>query len=72
MSTNNASGFTALPGGYRIDSGIYHQIISSGYWWSSTPISFMAWGRRLSYFNSYINRYCDNKGFGFSVRLVKD
>ena len=67
----NESGFTALPGGFR-DYGL-GGIGYTGYWWSSTEVSAdHAWGRFLIYDAGVVLRDAFYKGFGFSVRCVKD
>lgn len=67
----NESGFTALPGGYRINSnGAFLFIRSAGYWWSSgiDPVI-----RHLNYDYSYVDKFNSyNKQVGYSVRCVKD
>ena len=69
----NKTGFSALPGGYRVNNGTFNYIPSYGYWWSSSEpgISF-AWSRYLGYDYSYVSRFSYNKEFGFSVRCVRD
>ena len=75
---NNAefgtSGFTALPGGYRISSGSYISMGNGGDFWSSTEgYSFNAWNRILNYGYSGVLRYYSNsKQDGFSVRCLRD
>lgn len=73
QTSNNASGFTALPGGYRDYSGGYDGIGDHARFWSSTEgdISW-AWGRVLSYNRSGVYRGDYGKGGGFSVRCVRD
>ena len=69
----NESGFTALPGGYRYDGGVFSDIGNYGGWWSATESnSYYAWFRNLSNAGSYIYRYYYNKELGFSVRCLKD
>jgi uncharacterized protein (TIGR02145 family) len=70
----NSSGFAGLPGGYRNDIGIYRGIGYNGYWWSSTAFDiFYAWYRFLHYnSNKDVNSLYYIKGFGFSVRCIKD
>jgi uncharacterized protein (TIGR02145 family) len=69
----NESGFTALPGGYRISNGTYGSMSTNTAYWSSTESnSLFAWYRRLDYSNTGIYRYDNNKVYGFSVRCVKD
>ena len=70
---NNESGFTALPGGYRVDHGTFDGIGSNGGWWSSTELSSThAWYRGLDYNDSDVLRYYFSKHNGFSVRCVRD
>ena len=70
----NETGFTALPGGYRgfID-GTFYNIGSSGIWWSSTEgNASKAWDLFLNCSSSDVIRGTTWKGFGFSVRCVRD
>jgi uncharacterized protein (TIGR02145 family) len=75
MSTNNSSGFTALPGAYRSDSGTFEECDgSSGYWWSASTKRASGAGARYLY-NCHVslNRFTEYyKKNGFSVRLIKD
>jgi uncharacterized protein (TIGR02145 family) len=69
----NESGFTGLPGGYRLANGTYNSIGNYGGWWSSTEYdSYIAWNRELYYNFSYVGRYDYSKRYGFSVRCVRD
>jgi uncharacterized protein (TIGR02145 family) len=67
-------GFTALPGGYRQDSGGFQLTRNDGYWWSSTlnPDNNNYWFRWLIYNGASVARYFTNKRFGFSVRCLRD
>ena len=57
-STNNSSGFTALPGGFRNLNGTFFNIGYYGYWWSSTEDgSYGAWDRAL-----YLHRQLRGQG----------
>jgi uncharacterized protein (TIGR02145 family) len=70
----NESGFTALPGGYRGNSGGFVYIGRRGYWWSSTEYSIaQVYTRYLDYFSSNIfrNDYF-SKPSGSSVRCLRD
>jgi len=75
---NNAdfgtSDFTALPGGYRDYDGTYYDVGDDGYWWSSTGGGTdHAWYRELTYRKSNVYRGdYGGKGWGFSVRCVRD
>jgi uncharacterized protein (TIGR02145 family) len=72
-NATNASGFTALPGGYCMGSGTYFlRIGEMGNWWSSTSYDqYRGWIWSVYKNNSDINRL----GYGLSqvsVRCVKD
>ncbi len=84
VGATNASGFTALPGGYlkeglKVD-GVKedHEFIEMGtygYWWTATDTGFfdyLIWARYLSNENAYVGRWQYAGGEGFSVRCVKD
>ena len=73
MSTNNGSGFSAVPGGCRVYDGTFYRIGNNGYWWSATEIdASAAWGRNLYYSHPHLNRYNNDKRYGFSIRCVRD
>ena len=72
-STNNSSGFTALPGGYRHNDGTFYLVGNYGYWWSSTELNTSyAYYRTLTYNYSNLNSYPSSLVSGFSVRCLKD
>ncbi|HQO10685.1 MAG TPA: fibrobacter succinogenes major paralogous domain-containing protein [Clostridiales bacterium] len=72
---SNETGFTALPGGWRINMGNFFDLNIRGYWWASTneylPSSF-------AYANCLYNDSLKSDGlavikqFGLSVRCVKN
>ena len=69
----NETGFTALPGGYRIDNGSFGDIGYYGFWWSATGSNAAdAWFRYMDYSNSSVSRSNYFKEVGFSVRCVRD
>jgi uncharacterized protein (TIGR02145 family) len=69
----NSSGFTALPGGYRINDGGFNFVGSNGYWWSSSSAgSGGAWSRVLGYGSANVYRGNDARRHGFSVRCARD
>lgn len=76
MSINNTSGFTALPGGYRTDLGVYVGFYYTVYLWSSTyfldPTGFLANKCMLTYNNPSFVMGTFSKRCGLYVRLVKD
>ncbi len=73
-STNNSSGFSALPGGFHSSNGHFYSIGDDGSWWSATEYdASYAWFRNLSYDYYNLYRYYNYyKSCGFSLRLVRD
>jgi len=72
-NATNESGFTALPGGFRFDDGLYQYIGEHGFWWSTTVFDDNdAWYQAMNFNDDYIDRQHRNKKFGFSVRCIKD
>ena len=72
QSTNNSSGFTAIPGGYRYYNKGFYDLGTYAEFWSSTQIGSTAWYRALYYNNDGATRKDFNRGYGFSVRCLKD
>jgi uncharacterized protein (TIGR02145 family) len=69
----NEVGFSALPGGFRSNSGNFMVKEWYGYWWSGTEIDNLnAWYRLIVSTSSTISRNISYKGEGYSVRCVKD
>ncbi|HZV68594.1 MAG TPA: fibrobacter succinogenes major paralogous domain-containing protein [Saprospiraceae bacterium] len=70
---NDISSFTGRPAGYRDVNGIFGGMGHDGYFWSALESSAPnAWYRLLFYQNDNLYRSELNKGFGFSVRCLKD
>ena len=68
----NSSGFSGLPGGYRIGDGSFSDAGQYGFWWSSSPNGSVAWGRYLyGGFEGVLRGNFDLR-YGFSVRCVRD
>jgi uncharacterized protein (TIGR02145 family) len=68
----NSSGFSGLPGGAYCYKYCYTKG-DEGNWWSATESSTnSAWFRLLGYDNADVYRNDANKGYGFSVRCVRD
>lgn len=73
LTKNNGSGFTALPGGFRITGGSYYGGGQFGYWWSSIESnSSWAWFRELDYDNVRLKLSNNPKTYGYSIRCIKD
>ncbi len=69
----NASGFSGLPGGNRNSYGTFNNIGKYGNWWSSSEnFTYSAWLRYLYYNNGNVYRYTNVKGYGLSVRCLRD
>ena len=69
----NASGFTALPGGYRwAKNGAFNGIGMITYFWSSELNETYGWYRRLDGQNSDVFRSGTSKTGGKYIRCVKD
>ena len=69
----NSSGFTGLPGGYRVNAGGFTDVGNNGTWWSSSDAgSGLAWYRILYSSNADVYRNSIDYRFGFSIRCVRD
>ena len=69
----NESGYTALPGGYRINDGSFSSLRRNGYWWSSTESSSVnAYYTDLFYDSDNGARDDSDKKAGFSVRCLQN
>jgi uncharacterized protein (TIGR02145 family) len=67
----NATGFTALPGGYC--AGAFFNIGSHTHWWSTTEDNgTKAWSHNLASYCINEGKWNETKSLGFSVRCVKD
>jgi uncharacterized protein (TIGR02145 family) len=73
ISNNNSTEFSALPSGYRYDYGEFGWIGKVCYWWSSNEdYSSNAFYRGISNVDGNVHYYSISKGYGFSVRCIKD
>ncbi len=69
----NESGFTSIPGGYRISYGTFDLLGCSAFFWLSSEYgNHKAWLRTLYHYYSDVSRFHDFKQVGYSVRLIKD
>lgn len=70
---DNASGFTALPGGGRQMGGSFAFLGSNGFWWTTDATGTgYSWTRYISYNYAYAYKYSDSPLSGFSVRCLKN
>lgn len=78
LSKNNSTGFSALPGAYRdATNGSFTIVSTNCHWWTITEGSTngstnSAWRRGMWFDKIDVDRYGDNKAYGFSVRCIKD
>jgi uncharacterized protein (TIGR02145 family) len=86
QESNNRTGFTALPGGGRLEDGHFYDLGHVGAWWSATEggTQFMQGlsgvvvnspgGRFRDIYHDYcyVNSYVNNKKYGMSIRCLKN
>jgi uncharacterized protein (TIGR02145 family) len=69
----NSSGFSGLPGGYRLSDRVFFYIGGNGYWWSSTEDdTYDAFFLRLYHNIDRLDMFDTSKADGFSVRCLRD
>lgn len=69
----NTSSFTAVPGGYRTDAGLFNIVGAFSYFWLSTEFNTTdAWMFSLRYDNVNVTKTYVTKKLGFSIRCIKD
>ena len=69
----NSSGFTALPGGYRINFGGFMDLSILGAFWSSAQYnSAFSWHYFINFNNAQIYQDYDYKNYSYSGRCIKD
>jgi uncharacterized protein (TIGR02145 family) len=69
----NESGFNALPGGYRNNSGGYANTGFFGFWWASTEyVPTASWATSIGCEGSTVLKLFSLKKNGYSVRCIKD
>jgi len=71
---SNSSGFTALPGGFRGNKGVFYSLGKYATFWTTHDQkgTDKAWYRTLYYGNERVYRQYNFKNQGFSVRCVQD
>jgi uncharacterized protein (TIGR02145 family) len=71
--TDNSSGFSALPGGYRIKDGSFNNLRYSAVFWSATEDNnFEARSRRLEHNSNNVSKVDYEKQLGACIRCLKD
>ncbi len=70
----NETGFTALPGGVRDETGAFANLQSFGHWWSTNTSSVPNWAilRILNNVNIYFTLGNADRKVGTSIRCIND
>ncbi len=72
-NVTNETGFTALPGGWRSEKGKFNSVGSVGCFWTKNQVNDKDAYYMIIYDNnSTVYKYGNNKGIGYSIRLVKE
>ena len=70
---SNESGFSALPGGFRLNHGAFISMGNKGFWWSASEVNTNSANYRSIYYNvSFVNSFHLPKELGFCVRCIRD
>ena len=72
VTSTNASGFSALPGGGRFGSSFNNINIASFFWSATEDPTIWAMLRKLYCYNNHVERSRDDKFIGMSVRCLRD
>jgi uncharacterized protein (TIGR02145 family) len=73
IQATNESGFTALPGGMRNNSGAFMNIGEEGNWWSGSKLGgLIPLGYQLDYDNGLFSSVGLSNDIGLSCRCIKD
>lgn len=70
---NNATGFNALPGGYRDNEGFFYMLRSNGYYWTTNgSFEFYNWSDRMFQAFADVRRDSVFMQYGFSIKCIKE
>ena len=73
QSTNNSSGFFAVPSGERNDYGNFVKIGDNANWWTSTVYyTNYAYYNHIGAYNNNLDENLNHKNIGLSVRCIKN
>ncbi len=73
QGSNNASGFTVLPAGYRGANGSFNNVGDNANFWSSSENNLgNSWSRNLNYNNTRVNVLDNNQANRFLVRCLQN
>ncbi len=68
----NSSGFTGLPGGYRMGAYSFYNLTSKAHFWSSSVDGPAAWARELDSDDAQVGRFTVGQTRSYSTRCLKD
>lgn len=70
---NNATGFSALPGGFRDNEGDFYMRNANGYYWTNNgSFELYHWSARMFQAFADIRRDEVFKQYGFSIKCIKE
>ena len=72
LNLNNATGFSAVLAGFGMGSMDDEASISASFWSSTQYGSDRAYTLSMSYSDADVGRYHADKGFGYSIRCLRD
>ena len=72
VHANNVSGYAAVPAGYCDGASSFSAGIGNGFWSTTENGPDGAWYRGLLYDGAYAGRHYGSRGYGFSVRCLRD
>ena len=73
LNANNATGFSALPGGHRASNGTYYYAGYISGWWSSREYDeVVVWGRDIYYGHPRVQRGDFHSVYSHSARCLRD
>jgi uncharacterized protein (TIGR02145 family) len=71
-ASSNLTGFTALPGGTRLENSAFDGIGTTGAWWASNDGIVEGNGNRYIFQYRSTSTGSSPKSFGYSIRCIKD
>ena len=71
-ASNNATGFSAVPAGYRLGSSFNNSGGNAIFWSSTESSSSYAYARYLNYNSAGVYSNTGSKSYGYSVRCLRD
>jgi uncharacterized protein (TIGR02145 family) len=73
LSANNATGFSAFPGGWRGYDGVFFNSGEDSYWWTSTKADALnSYFCNIEFNNYYLRSQENGNSAGCSIRCIRD